>query len=153
MREESNTSYEDVVHAIQQWPATMLVGLFVESVRLCLVADVFVAPYGVECMVARIRTSLAREQSTEEQSAKLSAEPSPITAGLINGQFVLLTDDKDYVVADEGVWLTVKGFSVRVVKTDEGIRCDVYAAGKEMAECLASTWALDSLLEAEDAAT
>lgn len=86
-------------------------------------------------------------------TANKPAKPSPITAGLINGQFVLLTDDKDYVVADEGVWLSVKRFSVRVVKTDEGICCDIYAAGKEDKGCLGSTWVLDSVLEADDAAT
>lgn len=57
---------------------------------------------------------------------------------------VSLTDEKDYIVQDNGVWLTIKGFSVRVVKTDEGICVDVFEIGKEDQDCIASTYAFDS---------
>ncbi|MGH9691022.1 MAG: hypothetical protein ACRD4C_08095 [Candidatus Acidiferrales bacterium] len=59
-----------------------------------------------------------------------------------------LTDD-DYILVDGGAWFTVKGFSVRIHSTDEGVICDVYKLGDEMEGVIASTYACDSELEEE----
>lgn len=52
--------------------------------------------------------------------------------------------DSDYTLNDNGVWITVKGFSVHLTKTDEGVLVDIYAKNDEMSEAIASTYALDS---------
>lgn len=59
----------------------------------------------------------------------------------------------DYTLDGNSVWLTVKGFSVYVQKTDEGISVDIYPLDNEAArESLASCYAFDSELESDDAA-
>jgi hypothetical protein len=51
--------------------------------------------------------------------------------------------ETEYVLVDKSVWITVKGFSVYLTKTEEGMIVDVYAKNKENDECIASTYALD----------
>jgi hypothetical protein len=50
----------------------------------------------------------------------------------------------------DSVWLTVKGFSVRVLSTDEGVLVDIWQVNKEDAEVVASTYALDCEIEEEE---
>ena len=58
-------------------------------------------------------------------------------------------DDHDYVLGGDSAWISVKGFSVLVKKTDEGVVCDVYARDRENDPCIASTYAFDHEIEAE----
>jgi len=51
--------------------------------------------------------------------------------------------DKDYTLVDEGMWLTVKGFSIRIKATDEGVVVDIYANGREDEDALATAYAFD----------
>jgi hypothetical protein len=59
-------------------------------------------------------------------------------------------EDKEYVLVDGACWLELKGFSIRVNSTDEGVVVDVYEKGKEDQDCIASTYAFDSELESQD---
>jgi hypothetical protein len=52
--------------------------------------------------------------------------------------------DTDYLLVQGSAWFTVKGFSVRIASTDEGVAVDVYALGKEGDAPLGGTWVLDS---------
>ena len=52
--------------------------------------------------------------------------------------------DGDYRLIDAAAWFTVKGFSVRIASTDEGLAVDVYALGREGDAPLGGTWVLDS---------
>ena len=61
----------------------------------------------------------------------------------------LLTLD-DYVLENESVWITVKGFSVHIKQTDEGVICDIYQKGREDLDCLAGTYAFDIEMEDEE---
>lgn len=57
-------------------------------------------------------------------------------------------NDSDYTLENESVWITVKGFSVYLKKTDEGVIVDIYQKGQEcLSESLAGTYAYDSELE------
>lgn len=58
-----------------------------------------------------------------------------------------LTDD-DYTLVEGAAWFTVKGFSIRIHSTDEGVIADIFAKGHEMEPCIAGTYAFDS--EAEE---
>lgn len=51
--------------------------------------------------------------------------------------------ESDYILNGESVWITVKGFSVLVKKTDEGVVVDIFAKGKENDDCITSTYAFD----------
>ena len=51
--------------------------------------------------------------------------------------------DGDYVLAEGAAWFTVKGFSIRIHSTDEGVVVDVYKAMEEMNDPVASTYAFD----------
>lgn len=58
--------------------------------------------------------------------------------------------DSDYTLDQnsDSVWITVKGFSVYIKKTDEGVVCDIFEKGKESSyDSLASTYVFDSELE------
>ena len=57
--------------------------------------------------------------------------------------------DGDYTLVDGAAWFTVKGFSVRIMSTDEGVVCDFYPLHDEMSEPLASTYAFDSEASSE----
>lgn len=52
--------------------------------------------------------------------------------------------DGNYELTDGAAWLGVKGFSVRIRGTDEGVVADIYARGAEMSESIAGTWAHDN---------
>ena len=56
--------------------------------------------------------------------------------------------DDDYILTDGAAWFTVKGFSVRIHSTDEGVVADVYAEGREDEDAIASTYAFDNEEEA-----
>ena len=49
----------------------------------------------------------------------------------------------DYILLDDGAWITVKGFAVRIRKTDEGVAVDVYVNGKEDDGPISSAYGLD----------
>jgi hypothetical protein len=51
--------------------------------------------------------------------------------------------DDDYTLEEGAAWFTVKGFSIRILSTDEGVVVDIYELGNEW-EPLASTYAHDS---------
>lgn len=55
--------------------------------------------------------------------------------------------DADYVLAEGAAWFTVKGFSVRIHATDEGVAVDVYAEHQETSDPVASTYAFDHEIE------
>jgi hypothetical protein len=55
--------------------------------------------------------------------------------------------DGDYVLTEGAAWFTVKGFSIRIHSTDEGVVVDVYKAMEEMTDPVASTYAFDSEVE------
>ena len=59
---------------------------------------------------------------------------------------VLLDEETDAVIAPNALctWVSVKGFSIYIVKTDEGVVVDVYAKGYEDCDTLGSTYVFDS---------
>lgn len=59
------------------------------------------------------------------------------------------SDEHDYVLGGDSAWISVKGFSVLVKKTDEGVVCDIYARDRENDPCIASTYAFDHEIEAD----
>ena len=59
---------------------------------------------------------------------------------------ITLESDTDLTLNGESCWITVKGFSVYIKKTDEGIVCDIYEKDKESDDSLAGTYAFDSEL-------
>ena len=52
--------------------------------------------------------------------------------------------DADYVLTEGAAWIEVKGFSIRIMSTDEGVIVDVYAKNKENDGPIAATYAFDS---------
>lgn len=58
--------------------------------------------------------------------------------------------DGDYTLVDGAAWFTVKGFSIRIKATDEGVLADIYKRGAEADECIAGSWALDSEVEDDE---
>lgn len=52
-------------------------------------------------------------------------------------------EDGDYVLINQAGWFTVKGFSVRIHATDEGVAVDVYVNGKETDGPISSAYGLD----------
>jgi len=52
--------------------------------------------------------------------------------------------DEDYTLVDEGMWLTVKGFSIRIRTTNEGVTVDIYAYGREHEDAIAGAYAFDA---------
>jgi hypothetical protein len=53
----------------------------------------------------------------------------------------------DYVLDGEDAWIKVKGFAVRITKTDEGVVVDVYKDGETDGGSIASTYAFDAEIE------
>ena len=49
--------------------------------------------------------------------------------------------------SDNSIWLTVKGFSVRVLSTAEGVLVNIWPIGKEDGESIASTYVFDNEIE------
>jgi hypothetical protein len=62
------------------------------------------------------------------------------------GVLILEEAESDYKLKDDaiGCWITVKGMSVHIRKTDEGVVVDIYKLGAEADDSLATTYALDS---------
>ena len=58
--------------------------------------------------------------------------------------------DGDYNLTDGAGWFTVKGFSIRINSTDEGVVVDIFKKGEESDGSIASTYAFDSEAEAEE---
>jgi hypothetical protein len=57
-------------------------------------------------------------------------------------------EDGDYTLTEGAGWFSVKGFSIRIMSTDEGVVVDVYEDGKEMGSPVSSTYAFDSEVQA-----
>lgn len=55
--------------------------------------------------------------------------------------------DGDYVLTEGAAWVSAKGFSIRIIETDEGVVVDIYKRGEEMDSAIASTYAFDQELE------
>lgn len=55
--------------------------------------------------------------------------------------------DGDYTLVDGNAWFTIKGFSVRIHGTDEGVIVDVWNKGEEDGDVVASTYAFDEEME------
>jgi len=55
--------------------------------------------------------------------------------------------DECYTLVDENMWVTVKGFSIRIHATDEGVIVDIYANGREDEDAIAATYAFDNECE------
>ena len=51
--------------------------------------------------------------------------------------------DDDYTLEEGAAWFTVKGFSIRILSTDEGVVVDIWKDGGEMDSPIASTYAHD----------
>lgn len=51
--------------------------------------------------------------------------------------------DECYTLADDNMWVTVKGFSIRIHATDEGVVVDIYANGREDEDAIAAAYAFD----------
>jgi len=60
-------------------------------------------------------------------------------------------DDEDYTLVDKNMWITVKGFSVRIHVTDEGVVVDIFEKGREDEGAITSTYAFDAECSGEDA--
>jgi hypothetical protein len=58
--------------------------------------------------------------------------------------------EDDYNLVDGGAWFSIKNFSIKINKTDDGIVVDVYQKGFEDRDPIASTWALDSEIEEQE---
>ncbi len=56
-------------------------------------------------------------------------------------------EDGDYELVDDGVWLAVRGFSVRIFSGNNGIDVRIYKNGAEDEGAIAATFAADSELE------
>jgi len=54
--------------------------------------------------------------------------------------------DGDYV-ANDGLWLSCQGASIRIVPGSEGISISVYREGEEMEESIVETWVTFGELE------
>lgn len=55
----------------------------------------------------------------------------------------------DYT-ANDGLWLSVRGASIKINPTDDGIVVDIYRVGREDREAIASTWvSYDELVQGE----
>jgi hypothetical protein len=52
--------------------------------------------------------------------------------------------DEDYTLVDEGMWLTVKCFSIRVHTKNEGVIVDIYVNGREDEDPIAGAYAFDN---------
>ena len=55
--------------------------------------------------------------------------------------------DEDYTLVDKNMWVTVKGFTIRIHTTDEGVIVDIYANGREDEDAIAATYAFDNECE------
>jgi hypothetical protein len=55
--------------------------------------------------------------------------------------------DGDYLLSEGAAWFTLKGFSIRLVGTDDGVVVNIYANGREMDDALAIAQAFDSEVE------
>lgn len=88
---------------------------------------------------------LAKSRAEDEArvAARATMRPLPATTSLAAGQ--------DYFVAEHDVWLRIKGFYVRLVKTDDGICCDIFDGVDEEGDCLASVDAFDNDLKVNNA--
>lgn len=53
---------------------------------------------------------------------------------------IKINPNRDYVLEDESVWITVNNISVHIIKTDEGVVADLYPLGKEDENPMTSTW-------------
>ena len=56
--------------------------------------------------------------------------------------------DGDYV-ANDGCWISIRGFAVRIVPTDTGIDVAVYKDGDEMGDSVAETWATYGMIQVD----
>jgi len=56
-------------------------------------------------------------------------------------------EDGDYELVDGAAWLAVRGFSVRIFSTDNGVDVRIYKNGAEDEGAIAGTFAADSELE------
>lgn len=50
---------------------------------------------------------------------------------------------EDYELTSDSAWISVKGFSLYIRKTDDGVRVDIYKRHDEMGETLDSAEAFD----------
>lgn len=61
------------------------------------------------------------------------------------------SNDYDLVARHKSVWITVGNISVHVIRTDEGVAVDLYPAGRETDDALASAYAFASDAIEDDA--
>lgn len=57
--------------------------------------------------------------------------------------------DGDYI-ANDGCWIEIRGFAVRIFAHDSGIDVAVYQSGREMENSIAETWATYGMLQDDD---
>ena len=46
--------------------------------------------------------------------------------------------DQDYILAEEGAWVEVKDFAIRILSTKQGLTIDVYRNGRELEDPIES---------------
>lgn len=67
----------------------------------------------------------------------------------MSGEMAIVPDDPsqhdgtDFTLVQDSAWITVKGFSVYLKKTDEGVVVDIYKRDGECDDPVASTYAYD----------
>ena len=96
---------------------------------------------------------------TVDQSCKILVYLSIVRGLESRKEYTTMSDDKtyslgkkplregDYLLTHAGAWFTLKGFSIRLVGTDEGVVVNIYANGRELEDALATTQAFDSEIE------
>lgn len=52
----------------------------------------------------------------------------------------------NHILTEGGGWFEIKGFSIRIHDTDEGVSVDIYKSGSETEASIASCYAFDSEL-------
>lgn len=83
----------------------------------------------------------------------LKSALAEIERGLFEGTpspDVVLLGDRDYTLAGDQAWVTVKELSVRIKKTDEGVLVDIYPRGNEEADSISSAFAFDSEADVDE---
>lgn len=57
--------------------------------------------------------------------------------------------DGDYV-ANDGCWIEIQGFAVRIIPSGDGVSINVYQSGREMEDSIAETWATFGMLQTDE---
>ena len=67
----------------------------------------------------------------------LAPTPAPRDSALLQ------TEDTDYELVHNSVWIGSGPFSIHIIRTGEGVIADIYKRSAEMDSCLAGAYAYD----------